>query len=117
MIRLTCTNCKSLLEMDDAFAGGACRCQHCGTIQTVPSHLKNQPAAEASHISPDVSVAARPSKTLYQKPPAGQRIGSGLDDLADIVASSGLSAGRLRTELATATTAAPPARVGWSSRT
>ena len=25
------------LEIDDAFAGGVCRCQHCGTIQTVPS--------------------------------------------------------------------------------
>lgn len=22
--------------MDDAFAGGVCRCQHCGTIQRVP---------------------------------------------------------------------------------
>ena len=45
MIALTCTSCKKVLEIDDAFAGGVCRCQHCGTIQTVPSSLKNSPNA------------------------------------------------------------------------
>lgn len=40
MIRLTCRKCRAGLELDDAFAGGVCRCQHCGAIQTVPSHLK-----------------------------------------------------------------------------
>ena len=41
MIQINCTNCKALLQIDDAFAGGVCRCRHCGTIQTVPKHLKN----------------------------------------------------------------------------
>jgi hypothetical protein len=36
MIKITCTSCQALLSMDDAFAGGVCRCQHCGAIQTVP---------------------------------------------------------------------------------
>ena len=41
MIQINCTNCKALLLIDDAFAGGVCRCRHCGTIQTVPKHLKD----------------------------------------------------------------------------
>src|SRR5690242_161110 len=40
MIQLTCTKCQTLMSLDDAFAGGVCRCQKCGAIQTVPSHLK-----------------------------------------------------------------------------
>ena len=58
MISLTCTSCKKVLEIDDAFAGGVCRCQHCGTIQTVPSALKKviRPG------SPGVTA-----KTLYQR--------------------------------------------------
>ena len=54
MIRLTCTHCRATLEMDDGFAGGACRCRHCGTIQTVPSHLKRKAGEK------------RTSRTLYQ---------------------------------------------------
>jgi hypothetical protein len=85
MIQLICTHCKAMLEIDDGFAGGACRCQHCGTIQTVPSHLKQKAAA------------GKPSQTLYRSRP--QNIGvpsSGLDQLADVIASSGLTSSRLR---------------------
>ena len=57
MISLTCTSCKKVLEIDDAFAGGVCRCQFCGTIQTVPANLRKGAAAGAS----------TKSKTLYQK--------------------------------------------------
>ena len=35
MISLPCSHCQKTLEVDEAFAGGVCRCQHCGTIQTV----------------------------------------------------------------------------------
>jgi von Willebrand factor type A domain len=88
MIRLTCTHCKSTLEMDDAFAGGVCRCQHCGTIQTVPSHAKStaypQPATKSS------------SKSLYKgrtttNLDSATSSSSGLDELASAVASSGLA--------------------------
>ena len=50
MISLTCTSCKKVLQIDDAFAGGVCRCQYCGTIQTVPASLKraNRPGAQVS---------------------------------------------------------------------
>lgn len=56
MISLTCTSCKKVLQIDDAFAGGVCRCQHCGTIQTVAASLKNSPNA-----------AGTGSRALYQR--------------------------------------------------
>ena len=56
MISLTCTSCKKVLQIDDAFAGGVCRCQYCGTIQTVAASLKNSPNA-----------AGTGSRTLYQR--------------------------------------------------
>jgi hypothetical protein len=80
MIRIACTNCKTVLSIDDAFAGGVCRCQHCGTIQTVPATatagVGGQPAS---------------SKSLYQSGGRSDASGTGLDDLANVVASSGLS--------------------------
>src|SRR4051794_17662849 len=93
MIRLTCTHCKSTLEMDDAFAGGVCRCQHCGTIQTVPTHAKN-----TAHPQPSRGKSP-PSKSLYKGRPGpafGGGISSspGLDELASAAASSGLGGGR-----------------------
>jgi len=82
MISLTCAHCKSVLTMDDAFAGGTCRCQHCGTIQTVPTRLKGN-----AKIAAPVK-----GKTLYRnKARDGTTAGTGLDDLADAVLSSGLS--------------------------
>ena len=41
MITITCSNCQTQLTMDEAFAGGVCRCQHCGTIQTVPKSARD----------------------------------------------------------------------------
>lgn len=81
MIAINCTHCQQRLEMDEAFAGGVCRCQYCGTIQTVPSHLKKANA-----------TATAPAKAVH---PAGGS-GTGLDELAEVVASSGLA----RTSLA-----------------
>jgi hypothetical protein len=62
MISLPCTSCKKVLEIDDAFAGGVCRCQFCGTIQTVPASLKRG----ARPGGPITTSTAGP-KTLYQK--------------------------------------------------
>ena len=88
MISITCTNCQANLSIDDAFAGGVCRCQHCGTIQTVPA--KGKANVQASP-KPAAAVA---SKTLYQNKARVRQTtstGTGLDDLANAVASSGLS--------------------------
>jgi hypothetical protein len=86
MIRISCTNCKTVLSIDDAFAGGVCRCQHCGTIQTVPSAARQ--AAQA--VAAGQSIGG--SKSLYQNNAAA---GTGLDDLVGAVVSSGLSSQRL----------------------
>src|SRR2546421_4725407 len=108
MISISCTKCDALLTMDDAFAGGVCRCQYCGTIQTVPSHLKEPDGAAAQKVGT--------VKTLYQNQARGGSAGtgqsSGLDELAQAVsgsgsglAGSGLGSGRLR---APAQRTAPP---------
>src|SRR6266850_3765754 len=103
MISLTCTNCKKILQIDDAFAGGVCRCMFCGTIQTVPSSKGGRAASPTSAATAAKSVA--PAKTLMQSSthaPRGGHIpptttsGSGLDELAQIVASSGLAGTGLR---------------------
>src|SRR5437588_11849598 len=79
MISLTCTNCQAELEMDDAFAGGVCRCQHCGTIQTVPAKSAGATAS---------------SKALYQKAAASsESTAGGLAGLDLGSSGSGLSSG------------------------
>src|SRR5207237_1537617 len=88
MIRINCTNCKAQLSIDEAFAGCVCRCQYCGTIQTVPKHLSSPAAAEA----PVKTAAAGAPRELYRKKSKGDiGMSSGLDAIAEIVASSGLS--------------------------
>jgi len=98
MIQLNCTNCKALLQIDDAFAGGVCRCRYCGTIQTVPKHLRSENGN--GNAMTQAAIEAKPAKTLFQKKgavdPGGAGSGTGLDDLAGIVASSGLTSSRLQ---------------------
>jgi hypothetical protein len=111
MIKLSCTNCKASLDIDEAFAGGVCRCMYCGTIQTVPSHLRRKASNGAKSSSPKVA-----HKALFHtvsRPGSGDMPGSGtgLNDLADVVASSGLVGSGLRGQVAGSTPrrAAPPA--------
>jgi hypothetical protein len=92
MIRITCTHCRQVLTIDEGFAGGVCRCQNCGTIQTVP-------AGKSS-----ARTGAGPPRTLYragdQTGQPGSREGplshehpvsdATLAELAEIVSSSGL---------------------------
>ena len=88
MISITCTNCQARLTIDDAFAGGVCRCQYCGTIQTVPA---KSAAPTLASPKPTAPVA---SKTLFQNQARVRQTttaGTGLDDIADAVVSSGLS--------------------------
>lgn len=95
MIRLVCANCQAQLEVDDAFAGGVCRCKHCGAIQTVPrsSRATTVGKALAGH-----GVGGDEPRTLYS---AKSRAGmastpSGLEELAEAVhSSSGLGSGLL----------------------
>jgi len=95
MITITCSNCQTELTMDEAFAGGVCRCQHCGTIQTVPKSARESFDAGGG-------VATQPeaaSKTLWRQTGTTEATpGTGLDDLADIVASSGLAGSGLQSK-------------------
>lgn len=80
MIRLKCKSCATVLELDDAFAGGTCRCSHCGTIQLVPKpspRPRPQPVASATSAQRGGKSAATPT--------------SGLEELAEVVTSSGLT--------------------------
>ena len=121
MIALRCTNCRQTLEIDDAFAGGVCRCSHCGAIQTVPragvasrggsaqgspvapADDRQTPAARAPVAYQGTERRATDGKTLYARgagsggPGSGGAggsgsggSGSGLDELGEIVTSSGL---------------------------
>jgi hypothetical protein len=87
MIRISCTNCREVLTIDDAFAGGVCRCQHCGTIQTVPATAAAGEMAVGGGNLGGARIAG-PGASPYGS-------GTGLDDLAGAVASSGLSSRRL----------------------
>ncbi|MGE5610562.1 MAG: hypothetical protein ACM359_15025 [Bacillota bacterium] len=79
MIQITCSKCMVVLTIDDAFAGGVCRCQHCGTIQTVPRELKTHGSPAAGR-----ALMSKPSVKLPDEAPS-------LDDLEQVVASSGLT--------------------------
>ena len=102
MIRLSCTNCREVLTIDDAFAGGVCRCQHCGTIQTVPAATA---ANEVAVGGPNLGGGRNGS--VYGGAAAS---GTGLDDLAGAIASSGLSSRRLLRPDGTAATGSAHAR-------
>ena len=100
--------------MDDAFAGGVCRCQYCGTIQTVPSlsKLKRQSAPTGAQPPPQ-SVGAVPPQPQVS-PGSVSPVPDGLDALAEAVASSsGLGRASLRSGANQPATAAvapsPPA--------
>ena len=111
MITVICTQCRAHLEMDEAFAGGVCRCQHCGTIQTVPPMSKlrpRQPAPAAVAAAPPGNGAASQARGAVAPRPHGAALPSddGLDALAEAVASSsGLGRSSLRAGPGTAGTA------------
>lgn len=92
--------------MDDAFVGGVCRCMYCGTIQTVPSHLKKQ-----NGDRPAAAAQPQASKALFMQTVREQsESGTGLDDLAEAVSgSSGLTGSGLRSGRLRAQTIAPQA--------
>lgn len=55
MIQIRCRGCKTELLIDEGFAGGACRCQYCGTIQTVPRTAPRSARAMAPQQAPEES--------------------------------------------------------------
>lgn len=111
MIQLNCIKCGTTLSIDDAFAGGVCRCQHCGAIQKVPTPKRSRPAMPGS--IPAAAASAPPPEyaaTAAPQPPVGKVAAAGpaapddshltrvdLENLAQAVAtSSGLQSTKLR---------------------
>ena len=99
MISLPCTHCQRVLSIDEAFAGGVCRCQHCGTIQTVPAHLR-----EGNPEQPGPT-----GRSLYKHPRTGgdSHVGTGLANLNEETSES--SAPSVKRERARAPRAVSPA--------
>lgn len=80
MIRLICTKCKSELLIDDAFAGGVCRCQHCRTLQTVPESLRGS--------APDEPRPTHAARLPTHPPPSPAVDTSGDDSLSALAAAA-----------------------------
>jgi hypothetical protein len=88
MISVNCSQCRATLEMDDAFAGGVCRCHYCGTIQTVPSNAKRIGQAPAVRVAPAGQNGSGEAPAA-PPPPPGHADGDGLNALADAIAGNG----------------------------
>ena len=120
MISLTCAQCKNTLEVDDAFAGGVCRCQHCGTIQTVPRPGGRPSVPGARSVAGDGGDgSAEAPRALYQvKSRRGESSApSGLEELAEVVHSSGLSGSGLANRSSRTANYATPPRPSKANRT
>ncbi|MDD4891828.1 MAG: hypothetical protein PHU85_18060 [Phycisphaerae bacterium] len=79
MIILKCSKCKEQLEVDNGFAGGVCRCVHCGALSQVPLQAtvldaKGRPTAPPPMAKPviavveaELTIAPTRRSTLSQK--------------------------------------------------
>lgn len=88
MIQLECSNCKAVLAIDDAFAGGVCRCQQCGTIQTVPKAGQKESSAE-----PQKALFKRKARIESALSPYSDALDRAADEMDS--SGSGLSANAL----------------------
>src|SRR5690606_24777306 len=68
MLRLSCSRCEHILEIDSAFSGGVCRCGSCGTIQTVPA-LRTTPGQR-----PPIPIVAPVDAVATAGRPADMRL-------------------------------------------
>ena len=66
MIEIRCARCRRMLKINDAFAGGVCRCQYCGVIQTVPG--RPDPAGGRSQGQPPVRPPSPVDAVLPSEP-------------------------------------------------
>jgi phage FluMu protein Com len=74
-IRIRCSECSKKISIDEAFAGGACRCPYCKAIMMVPGDGKEASSARPSAPRPDspdavVAGAARPAVAPTEVPMA-----------------------------------------------
>lgn len=66
-VKIRCTGCRKKISVDEAFAGGVCRCPYCGATSPVPSPAGvRRPAPRPDR--PDVPGAARPGPAPSTEP-------------------------------------------------
>ena len=93
-IMVQCHKCSTVLELDDGFRGGVCRCSSCGTLLQVP--IEAGPTASAPRrASPDAitTSTSRPAAPDRESLAAGSGIGSGMRRPAAPPTGSGAFAG------------------------
>jgi len=83
-IELICPVCDQLLAIDSGFAGGVCRCYHCGTMMTVPGGLGPQrpkrvtrpdrPETPTPQPQQEQSVLNLPPETVVFKTEDGREV-------------------------------------------
>ena len=84
MVVVQCFNCSAVLELDEGFRGGVCRCSSCGSLLQVPrgereTGRKPRPAAppkipsgEKEPVHPALTPAESGAKEASQQPPQTQ---------------------------------------------
>ena len=79
-LQVQCRSCGRVLVLNDAFAGGRCRCQHCRTINAVPNSRQSSPTGNLHRPSRPLLVGELPSRNMpvaaeavHVKPSTGRR--------------------------------------------
>ncbi len=100
MIILKCSKCREQLEVDDAFAGGVCRCVHCGALSHVPVmptrlDRKGRPTAPPEMARPVIATPQEQERLVIA--PARQYVAMqkrrGLLAILMMLAALGMAAG------------------------
>ncbi len=60
-IKITCNDCSKRISIDEAFAGGVCRCPYCTSINDVPLHPGQERPAATAKTPKRVPVARKAS--------------------------------------------------------
>ncbi|NNM87236.1 MAG: hypothetical protein HKL95_01820, partial [Phycisphaerae bacterium] len=78
-IIVQCHKCSKVLELDDGFRGGVCRCSSCGTLLQVPIEAGPTPST-SRRAAPDAMSASssRPAAPDRDTIGLGSGIGSGI---------------------------------------
>jgi hypothetical protein len=88
-----CFHCNAVLELDEGFRGGVCRCSSCGSLLQVPRGEQDPPPA-GRKIRPAAPSAA-PRKPVPASP-GEPGLSNSLGQSSGALSSSGLSSGMQR---------------------
>lgn len=63
-LQVQCKSCGRILVLNDAFAGGRCRCQHCRTVTAVPNSRESIPTESTRRPSRPLLIGELPTQPL-----------------------------------------------------